>query len=119
MMEIDRLHKQSNNCTAFSILVPARIHIWFTFHTLVDLLDVGPAAAAAATTFWHAAGHAAAALTIHCRHDRRADALNLLALVIELLLLGELIALKPLQGLIDGGLALTLVFLGDLVLQLL
>merc|ERR1719478_2004200 len=55
---------------------------------LVNLLDVGPAAAAAALghAAGHAAGHAthaaAAALRVHGGHDRRADALGGLGLVV-------------------------------------
>merc|ERR1719478_722300 len=81
---------------------------------LVNLLDVGPAAAAAALghAAGHAAGHAthaaAAALRVHGGHDRRADALDLLALVLELLFLGHLVALQPGEGRLNrlGGLLL-------------
>merc|ERR1719409_694220 len=92
---------------------------------LVNLLDVGPAAAAAALghAAGHAAGHAthaaAAALRVHGGHDRRADALDLLALVLELLLLRHLVALEPRERALDGLLGLGLVVVRDLVLDLL
>merc|ERR1719352_1408696 len=92
---------------------------------LVNLLDVGPAAAAAALghAAGHAAGHAnhaaAAALRVHGGHDRRADALDLLALVLELLLLGHLVALEPRERVVDRLLRLLLVLVRDLVLDLL
>merc|ERR1719409_185831 len=92
---------------------------------LVTLLDVGPAAAAAALghAAGHAAGHAthaaAAALRVHGGHDRRADALDLLALVLELLGLGHLVALEPRERALDGLLGLGLVVVRDLVLDLL
>merc|ERR1719378_1510855 len=81
---------------------------------LVDLLDVGAAAAAAAGggAAGHAAGHAAwhathaAALRVERLHDGRADALDLLLLVLELLLLGELVGLEPREGVVDGLLGL-------------
>mmetsp|Transcript_41087 Transcript_41087/g.133713 ORF Transcript_41087/g.133713 Transcript_41087/m.133713 type:complete len:391 (+) Transcript_41087:109-1281(+) len=86
----------------------------------VHLLNVRAAAAAAAAG--HAAGHAAhvaaRALRVHRLHDGRADALDLLLLVRELLLLGELVALEPLERLLDGVEALLLVLLRDLVLDL-
>mmetsp|Transcript_17404 Transcript_17404/g.39779 ORF Transcript_17404/g.39779 Transcript_17404/m.39779 type:complete len:259 (+) Transcript_17404:383-1159(+) len=94
------------------------------------LLDVGSTSASAAR--WHATaghppGHAprhaahaavAAALRVHRRHDGRADALDLLALVLELLLLGELVALEPRERIVDRLLRLGLVVLRDLVLHL-
>merc|ERR1719198_2319102 len=98
---------------------------WVGGPRLVDLLDVGPAAAAAAAghATRHAAGHpahpaVAAALGVHGGHDRRADALHLLALVLKLLLLGHLVALQPLERVFDGVGRLLLVVLGDLVLDL-
>merc|ERR1719421_1049082 len=96
---------------------------------LVDLLDVGAAAAAAAGgsasghTAGHTAGHAthaaAAALRVERLHDRRADALNLLLLVLELLLLGKLVGLEPRERVVDGLLGLRLVVVRQLVLHLL
>merc|ERR1719240_821219 len=95
---------------------------------LVDLLDVGPAAAAAAARHtaghatrhaaWHTAHAAAAARRVHGRHDRRADALDLLALVLELLLLSHLVALQPAKRLVDSLCGLLLVVRRDLVLDL-
>merc|ERR1719482_293515 len=71
----------------------------------------------------HAAGHAAhaaaAALGVERLHDRGADALDLLLLVLELLLLGELVGLEPREGVVDGRLGLGLVVVRQLVLQLL
>merc|ERR1719217_87378 len=95
-----------------------------TWRVSIDLLDVGAARAAAGGSSRHAARHtarhatrhaphAAAALRVHGGHDGRANALNLLALVLELLLLGHLVALEPRKSPVNGflGLGLVLVLL--------
>ncbi|TVU47534.1 hypothetical protein EJB05_07138, partial [Eragrostis curvula] len=71
---------------------------------LVHLLNLGPGAAATAVVgatarhvLVHARGAARAAL-VHLGDDRVADALELLHLVLELLRLGELVAVEPLDG---------------------
>merc|ERR1719408_285612 len=91
--------------------------------SLVDLLDVGPARAAARRGARHATRHAAhaaaAALRVERLHDRRADALDLFLLVLKLLLLGELVRLEPRESIVDGLLGLRLVVVAQLVLQLL
>merc|ERR1719161_996389 len=92
---------------------------WPESTSLVDLLDVGAAAAAAAGggAAWHATH--AAALRVERLHDGRADALDLLLLVLELLLLGELVGLEPRERVVDGLLGLRLVVVRELVLELL
>merc|ERR1719502_1203345 len=93
-------------------------HAW-SRQPLVDLLDVRPAAAAAARHAARHAAHAAAALRVERLHDGRADALDLLLLVLELLLLGERVALEPRERVVDGLLGLRLVVVRELVLELL
>ena len=98
---------------------------------VAHLLNVGPSSGAAAS--WHAAArhaarhaprhpprHAAhaAALRVHRGHDGRADALDLLALVLKLLLLSKLIAFEPLQRIVNCSFRLALVVLRDLILDL-
>merc|ERR1719378_2021769 len=91
---------------------------------LVDLLDIRAARRAASVGARHAAGHAAghaahaAALRVHGLHDGRAHALDLLLLVLELLLLGKLVGLKPRERVVNGLLSLGLVVLRNLVLHL-
>mmetsp|Transcript_11928 Transcript_11928/g.31165 ORF Transcript_11928/g.31165 Transcript_11928/m.31165 type:complete len:188 (-) Transcript_11928:1310-1873(-) len=74
---------------------------------LVDLLDLGATAAAAAAhvAVGHSARHAAAAAAaggVEFLDDGRADTLDLLLLVRELLLIGHLVLLEPLDRVGDG-----------------
>merc|ERR1719199_1975716 len=79
----------------------------------INLLDrrAGAAARGAASAA-HAAHvrHATAASgLVHLHHDRVHDALELLLLGLELLRLGHLVALKPVQGVLDHLLDLVLI----------
>ena len=92
---------------------------------LVNLLN-GRAAGAAAGGSAHAAtghatlGHAtAASRLVDLHHDGVHDALELLLLGLELVLLSELVLVQPVQGLLDCALDLFLVSALELVLQLL
>merc|ERR1719191_1437618 len=98
---------------------------WPPSISLVDLLDsrAGAAArrAAAHAAARHAAlGHAAATCSlVDLHHDRVHDALELLLLCLELVLLGKLVLVKPVQALLDRLLDLLLVAVFELILELL
>lgn len=98
---------------------------------LIDLLDGGSARSGASRlvttsgstgestwhTAWHTAGGATSTL-VHLGDDWSADLLEFLLLVFELVLLGSLVGIEPLDGLaalVRDGLDL---FLGDLALDL-
>merc|ERR1719498_927510 len=81
---------------------------------LVDLLDLGAGVVAAGIGTRHAARHTArhaargAASGIQLLHDRVRDALDLLLLLLELLLLGGLVSVKPADDLVSlGGVTLS------------
>merc|ERR1719486_1694565 len=76
----------------------------------------GGAAAWHAAHVWHAA---AACCLVHLHHDRVHDALDLLLLRLELVLLSELVLVEPVQSLLHGLLNLFLVAVLELVLELL
>mmetsp|Transcript_32853 Transcript_32853/g.80591 ORF Transcript_32853/g.80591 Transcript_32853/m.80591 type:complete len:392 (+) Transcript_32853:122-1297(+) len=93
----------------------------------VDLLDVGPAGAAAPRGGTAHVGHPAAHAShvgsgtalVHLGHDGHGDALKLLLLGLVLLLLAVLVVLEPRDGAVDGLLERRPVALLDLVLDLL
>merc|ERR1719443_2762828 len=63
---------------------------------------------------WHAA---ATSCLVHLHHDRIHDALDLLLLRLELVLLSELVLVEPVQSLLHGLLDLFLVAVLELVLE--
>ena len=91
---------------------------------LVNLLNGWASATARSTThattrhatFWHAAAPCG---LVHLHHDGVHDALKLLLLGLELILLRELILVQPVQCLLHCGFDLLLVSRLELVLQLL
>ncbi|CAA7389667.1 unnamed protein product [Spirodela intermedia] len=88
---------------------------------LVDLLNLWPGAGATAAGGRGLAVliHAVAGSLVHLGDDRVADALQLLHLVVEFVGLGQLVAVQPADGLVDGVLDFLLVgggeFGGDLL----
>merc|ERR1719408_1004867 len=76
----------------------------------------GGAAAWHAAHVWHAA---AACCLVHLHHDRVHDALDLLLLRLELVLLSELVLVEPVQSLLNGALDLLLIAVLELALELL
>ncbi|GJN31061.1 hypothetical protein PR202_gb19415 [Eleusine coracana subsp. coracana] len=87
---------------------------------LVHLLNLGPGTAATAavgrTTAWHVLVHARGtrAALVHLGDDGVADSLELLHLVLELLRLGELVPVEPLDCVLDAVLDPLLVLGGQL-----
>merc|ERR1712048_933340 len=73
-------------------------------------------AAAGHASLWHAT---AARGLVHLHHDGVHNSFQLLLLGLELVLLGELILVEPIEGVLDGLLNLVLVITLELVLQLL
>merc|ERR1719499_555209 len=78
-------------------------------YDLVDLLDGGAGApgsasrsSAAAGSSWHTAGHPSGVL-VQLGDDGVADPLYLLLLVLELVNLGELVGIEPLDDLVAFG----------------
>merc|ERR1712187_1070607 len=70
---------------------------------------------------WHASlGHTAAATSclVHLHHDRVHDALELLLLGFELVLLGQLVLVEPVQCLLHGLFDLLLVSTLEFILEL-
>merc|ERR1740121_3021970 len=90
----------------------------------VHLLDGGAASTAAGRTSpgpWHTSLRHATSTSglVDLHHDRIHDALHLLLLALELLLLCELVLVEPIQGLLHHRLDLLLVSVLELFLQLL
>merc|ERR1719265_1352194 len=108
---------QNHQSTDPSRSMAGRIH-----DRLVDLLDSWASAATRSRTgAWHAT-HVAAASTgslVHFHHDGIHDALDLLLLGLELILLGKLVLVQPVQSLLHGSLDLLLVTSLELVGKLL
>ena len=92
---------------------------------LVDFFDGGSAAgsatgSSAASASREATGHAAGAaatLLVQLGDDRSADALQLLLVVLELLLLRRLVAIEPFDDLLALVVDLLSVILADLLLK--
>merc|ERR1712127_945102 len=90
--------------------------------SLIHLLDGGATAPAATRccTAGHATrGHVATATCglVDFHHDRIHDSLQLLLLGLELVLLGELVLVQPIQSLLHGLLNLVLVIALELLLE--
>ncbi|CAA7406321.1 unnamed protein product [Spirodela intermedia] len=97
--------------------VPPGTRELFRWLYLIDLLDLraragagaGAAAPAGERLVVDIGAHVGAGALVHLGDDGVADALELLHLVVELIGLGELVAVEPVDGLVDGVLDLLLV----------